>query len=133
MLCVSGFGGNNLFLLCTRPGHSNRMCLVVSYAYGQCLQCGPWRGFSRFRCIFTAACPVLNWNMRLWSGLYSLLMGSFFFGLLLSANKARPVVPAAHSFSQSSFDWFFSMFLAVAIVHGLSCCAFCVPSCLAVL
>ena len=41
-------------------GHSNRMCLVVSYACGQCLQWDPWRGSKWFRCIFTAAWPVLN-------------------------------------------------------------------------
>ena len=55
-------------------------------------------------------------------------MASFFFGLLLSANRARPVVPVAHSFSHCFFDWFFKMFLAVAIVHGFSFCGFRVPS-----
>ena len=108
-------------------GYSNISWLEVSYAWGQCLQWDPCKGFMRFRSRFIPAWPVLNWKMRLWSGRQSLLMGSVFFGLLRSANIARPVFPIAHSFSHFSLDWFLVIFLAVAMVHGLSSCCFRVP------
>ena len=55
-------------------------------------------------------------------------MGSDWFGLLISAYMARPVVPVVHLFSHSSLKLFFKICVVVEMLQDFSGCSFCVPA-----